>query len=211
MVRRTLELLGERTLIRGYVEIGSREGHISQLRRWTHVEAPILLIDDVRERGRLGKLGQFLPLSDYAPIVPHDIPDSSVDVVTCYAGLHHAPPERRDGFVRSLWRILRPGGLLILREHDVTTPAMKAFVSLAHTVFNAGNGVSWEEDREERRHFASVEETSLYLGARGFRDAGKRLLQANDPSANVLMVFVRTDTMSQRAGVTATGSDPYGA
>ena len=211
MVRQTLELLAGKSPIRGYVEIGSRGEYIALLRRRTHVEAPIILIDEVQARGRLGKIERFLPLSDYAPIVPYDIPDSSVDVVTCHAGLHHAPPERRDGFVRSLWRILRPGGLLILREHDVTTPAMKAFVSLAHTVFNASSGVSWEENREERRHFASVEETSLYLGARGFRDAGKRLFQANDPSVNVLMKFVRTDTLSQRAGGTAAVDDPYGA
>jgi hypothetical protein len=76
---------------------------------------------------------------------------------------------------------------------------MKTFVSLAHAVANAGAGVSWEQNREERRHFTSVKERSHYLAARGFRDTGKRLLQANDPTDNTLMMFVRTDAMMQRA------------
>ncbi len=219
MVRQTLELLAGRSPIRGYVEIGSRGRIIGLLRRGTRVEAPIILVNDVApsrslsdivERGRLRKLGRFLPLSDYAPIVAYDVPDSSVDVVASYIGLHRAPLDRLDGFVRSLWRILRPGGFLILRDHDVTTPAMKTLVSLTHAVSNAGAGISWEQNREERRHFTSVEERSRYLAARGFRDAGKRLLEANDPTDNTLMLFVRTDTMSQRAIITTSATGRHG-
>ena len=54
----------------------------------------------------------------------------------------------------SIARMLRPGGIFILRDHDVTTPQMHAFVSLAHAVFNAGLGVSWEINAKELRHFA---------------------------------------------------------
>ena len=79
----------------------------------------------------------------------------------------------------------------MLRDHDVTTPEMDAFVSLAHTVFNAGLGVPWETNRRERRHFASVAEWSRRLGAVGFRDTGARLLQDHDPSDNTLMAFVK--------------------
>jgi hypothetical protein len=79
----------------------------------------------------------------------------------------------------------------VLRDHDVTTPAMDAFVSLAHTVFNAGLGVPWETNQKERRHFASVAEWSRRLEAAGFRDREKRVLQDHDPSDNTLMAFER--------------------
>ena len=62
---------------------------------------------------------------------------------------------------------------------------------LAHTVFNAGLGVPWEDNRQERRHFAPIVDWSRRLTAAGFRDTGKRLLQAHDPTDNVLMAFVK--------------------
>jgi SAM-dependent methyltransferase len=146
---------------------------------------------DIFERGRLGKLGTFVPLGDYAPLEARDIDDDSIGLVTCYIGLHHARPEVLDAFVRSIRRVLRPGGMFIVRDHDVKTPEMNAFVSLAHSVFNAGLGVPWEANRQELRCFASVDHWSGYLAARGFTDTGKRLLQANDPSDNTLLAFVK--------------------
>jgi hypothetical protein len=67
---------------------------------------------------------------------------------------------------------------------------MDIFVSLAHTVFNAGLGVPWETNRKELRYFAPVAEWKRRLESAGLRDSGKRLLQAHDPSDNVLMAFV---------------------
>ena len=68
---------------------------------------------------------------------------------------------------------------------------MFSFVSLAHTVFNAGLGASWESNRRELRHFTSVEEWTRRLQAWGLVNSGKRLLQAFDPSDNVLMAFTK--------------------
>ena len=87
--------------------------------------------------------------------------------------------------------MLRPGGVFVLRDHDVTTPQMDAFVSLAHSVFNAGLGVPWEANRAELRHFAPVAEWVKRLAAVGLHDSGKRLLQAHDPTDNVLMAFTK--------------------
>ena len=117
--------------------------------------------------------------------------DESLDVVTCFIGLHHAPKDRLDGFVRSIVRVLRPGGMFILRDHDVQTPEMDSFVSLVHTVFNCGIKVSWEENDEELRHFSSIGHWCRYLTERGLTDDGHRLLQAKDPSANTLIKFVK--------------------
>jgi len=89
--------------------------------------------------------------------------------------------------------MLRPGGMFILRDHDVKSREMFAFVSLAHAVFNAGLGTPWETNQKELRHFASVEDWVRRVGAAGFTDTGKRLLQAHDPSDNVLMSFIRTE------------------
>ena len=127
--------------------------------------------------------------SDAAYTLEH----ASADLVTCYIGLHHAPPDGLEAFVRSIERIVRPGGVFVLRDHDVTTPEMDDLVSLAHTVFNAGLGLPWSENRRERRHFASIEKWVQRLESIGFVDLGRRLRQANDPTDNLLLGFRKPD------------------
>lgn len=197
MARQTRGLLLGRRDFDGYVEIGSTGRYISELRKRLRVTGGITLVNDKApgnspaewaERGGLRKIGQYLPLDDYAPL-PDTLADASVDMVTCYIGLHHCPPERLDAFVRSIERVLRPGGVFILREHDVRDEMMRTFVSLVHTVFNAGLKESWETNAQERRHFRPVAEWAAYLEERGLRDSGQRERQAHDPTDNVLLAF----------------------
>lgn len=200
MTRQTLELLGDHKKINGYVEIGSTGRYISELQKHLQIKSPIYLINDlpptnspadIMERGQLKKLGQYIALNNYAPIDSSMIPDHSIDLVTCYIGLHHAPLDKLNNFVQSIKRILRPGGRLVVRDHDVSSEQMRTFVSLIHTVFNAGLGVSWEDNINELRYFTSIETLISYLQERGFTHYGKTLLQKNDPSDNTLMEFVK--------------------
>jgi hypothetical protein len=200
MARQTLELLGSRREIDGYVEIGSTGRYASVLKKHLNLRGILAMVNDVAptrspvdivERGQLAQLGAWIPLDDYAPIGPVHVADQSVDFVSCYIGLHHIEPGRLEPFVRSIHRMLRSGGVFVLRDHDVKTKEMHAFVSLAHAVFNAGLGVPWETNRKELRHFAPVATWSERLESMGFRDSGKRILQARDPSDNVLLAYTR--------------------
>ena len=199
MVAQTLKILGDRRRFDGYVEIGTTGRYVKSLRKALQITGKIAIVNDVApgnspvdlvERGQLAQAGEFT-LMDYRAIPASAIPDASVDLVSCYIGLHHCPPDTLDEFVRSIVRILRPGGVFILRDHDVATPQMDAFVGLAHTVFNAGLGVAWETNRDELRYFAPLQRWIDYLAERGLKDSGQRLLQANDPSINTLLAFTK--------------------
>ena len=201
MARQTLELLGEKREIDGYLEIGSTGRYASELRKHLTLDGQLIFVNevapsnspvDIVERGRLARLGSWVPLADYAPI-SDEVAGDSLDLVSCYIGLHHIDPPKLEPFIASIHRVLRNGGVLILRDHDVTTPAMFSFVSLAHTVFNAGLGLPWEDNARELRHFVSIDEWVRRLKRAGFTDSGKRLLQAHDPSDNVLMAFVKEE------------------
>ncbi|MBI3526589.1 MAG: FAD-binding protein [Betaproteobacteria bacterium] len=200
MTRQTLLLLGDKRDIEGYVEIGTTGRYVSDLRKHLRLRGPLVLVNDfaptnspvdIVERGRIGKLGRFVPMNNYAPISPDSVADECAELVTCYIGLHHIDPPDLEGFIRSIVRILRPGGTFILRDHDVVTPEMDTFVSLAHTVFNAGLGAPWEVNQAELRHFVAIAEWTKRLQAVGLKDAGQRLAQAHDPSDNLLMAFVK--------------------
>jgi SAM-dependent methyltransferase len=198
--RQTLQLLGDRKCLDGYIEIGTTGRYISALRRDVVFSGPVYLVNafppnnspvEMMERGGVRKIGSYLPLNDYAPLPPDVISDASVDAVSCYVGLHHMTPVTLNTFLASIARVLRLGGLFILRDHDVDSPEMFRFVGLIHTIFNAGTGATWEQNRDELRYFVSVNEWVERLRAFGLVDQGSRLLQPHDPSNNVLMVFRR--------------------
>ena len=99
MADQTQRLLGATSSLNGYTEIGSTGRYISELRKRIRVNGPVFLVNefaptnspvDIAERGGFAKIGQFVPL-DYGPL-PAQIPDASMDLVTCYIGLHHCPP-----------------------------------------------------------------------------------------------------------------------
>ncbi|MDB5127781.1 methyltransferase domain-containing protein [Mucilaginibacter sp.] len=200
ITRQTLELLGGVKQINGYAEIGSTGRYISQLRKETKIKGPIYLINDlaptnspgdIMERGQLSKLGTYVDINGYESISSSVIPDASLDVVTCYIGLHHCPVAKLDGFVKSINRILRPGGSFVIRDHNVKTPEMATFVSLVHTVFNVGLNETWEFEARDFKNFKPADEWAVIIEKGGFKDANKRILQNKDPSDNTLMLFTK--------------------
>jgi SAM-dependent methyltransferase len=155
-----------------------------------HVAEPSLAPEDIAERGQLTRVGTYTPLADYAPLST-TIPKGKIDLITNYIGLHHAPRARLDAFVDSIRAALRPGGVFVLRDHDVGDGADDTFVALAHDVFNAGLGFDWSYNAAELRFFQSIAAIESYLGARGFKRFGARLAQAGDPTKNLLLAFER--------------------
>ncbi len=198
MANQVLSVLNGRKEINGYLEIGSTGRYISELKKHIPVNAPVYLMNDVApnngitdimERGKIGKIGTFYHL-DYKPI-PNQIPDSSLDLITCHIGLHHCPAELLTDFMQSIRRVLKPGGLFVVRDHDVNSEEMRVFVSLVHTVFNLGLHESWAKNESEYRSFHSVKEWVELIENAGFKDLNFRILQLNDPSLNTLLAFTK--------------------
>ena len=202
MARETLVLLGPRPKVNGYMEIGTTGRYIGRLKSDLDLSGDLVLVNttepsyspiDIAERGRFGKLGRFVSLHDYAPISPGDVPDRSLDVVANYIGFHHSPPERRDAFVQSVTRVLRPGGRLILRDHDVNSDDMNRMVALAHDVFNMGLGIPWHMNQSEIRNFTSLATMVTYLQGFGLQSVAAHHpeFQRGDPTHNALMSFLK--------------------
>lgn len=200
MARQTQALLGARPAVDGYMEIGTTGRYVAGLAKRValrgdvvllHTDAPRFTPTDIVERGGLARPGRFVQLGDYAPVPRTEVADASLDVVSNFIGFHHSPLDRLDGFVRSLHRVLRPGGTLVVRDHDVDSPRMNRIVALAHDVFNMGLGAPWPANQAKLRHFTSLAQLTAYLEARGFRRDPRALYQDGDPTRNALLAFVR--------------------
>lgn len=201
MQRQTTALLPSGQTIDGYLEIGSTGRYVKSLKKALGITGSIYLTNDtypdnsppeIMERGGLGQVGIFFDLDDYQAISGQTIAGESIDLVTCYIGLHHCPRAKLADYIQSIYRVLRPGGYFVLRDHDAGTQQMKTFCSLVHTVFNAGLGVSWKENQAELRLFESIDFWIQQVTEQGFTVLEPRLLQAHDPSLNTLVGFKKS-------------------
>ncbi|MDP1768264.1 MAG: class I SAM-dependent methyltransferase [Nitrospirota bacterium] len=200
MARQTVELLGTTRTLSGYVEIGTTGRYANGIRALIPIDGPMYVVNDlapsyspsdIAERGQLTPIGTYVPMGNYEPFDGPSIPAESVDLVTNFIGFHHAPTDKRARFIQAAWQVLKPGGRLVVRDHNVASPEMEAFVALAHDVFNAGLNISWADNAAQIRNFTSVPQLEAALGAAGFEKSATRLLQAHDPTDNTLMVFVK--------------------
>jgi SAM-dependent methyltransferase len=200
MASQTLELLGVRRKLDGYMEIGTTGRYISRLKSQVELKGDLVLVHsdapgfsptDIVERGQLGRIGRFVPLNDYAALASSAVPDASLDLITNFIGFHHSPPERLEPFMKSLHRALRPGGRMIVRDHDVDSPRMNRMVALAHDVFNLGLGTDWSVNQTELRRFTSLVQLDSQLAKAGFRRDPRALFQPGDPTRNALMVYLK--------------------
>lgn len=200
MARQTMELLGTSRTINGYMEIGTTGRYISKFKSSVSLRGDVVLLHtdqptfspaDIVERAQLTKLGRYVSLNDYAPVSSTQVADRSLDLISNFIGFHHSPPEKRDAFVASLHRILRPGGRMIVRDHDVNSDDANRMAALAHDVFNLGLGTGWHTNQEEIRNFTSLERLIEYLEGFGFKRAPKVLYQPGDPTRNALFELVR--------------------
>ena len=197
MGRQTAQLLGTATL-RDYVEIGTTGRYVKALKKHLSLKGHITLVNDKKpgfslvdivERGQLRSIAKFVSLNNYAPLT---LATNSADLVSCYIGLHHMEPEKLLPFLTSIAKVVRPNGYFVLREHDVRTPSMDKFVSLAHCIFNAGLEESWQTNTRELRFFKSVDYWIQLIESIGFKHTGLQLKQQGDPSDNVLIAFQRS-------------------
>lgn len=203
MAQQTARLLGDKRRASGYVEIGTTGRYLNGLKLKAEIKgpfyvvndaAPIYSAEDIIERGQIRKVGTYVDMTGYPEFDQGRIAPASIGLVTNYIGFHHAPADKLDGFVRSIHRIMKPGGRLVVRDHDVDGERMDAMVGLAHDVFNAGVGITWDDNTAQIRNFRSLVDLRDYLEARGFQRAERIEFQQGDPTRNGLMLFTKKST-----------------
>lgn len=118
------------------------------------------------------------------------VPDNAADLVTMMQGLHHLPQQLLPCFLSEVSRVLKPGGLFIVREHDCSAELLP-MLDLAHSVFNVLTGVSAKEEATEVRAFRPVDEWTQIIESHGLCNTQLYEIQADDPTVDVMMCFYK--------------------
>ena len=71
------------------------------------------------------------PQVDYRAYQGGDMPfeDDALDVAFTICVLHHVPPAEWTAFAREMRRVVRPGGLIVVFEHNPLNPLTRVSVS----------------------------------------------------------------------------------
>jgi len=192
-------LLGDEPL-NGYVEIGYSGRMIKPLKKRLNLTGKMIVVNaeqrvaDYLETGVPSPIDLFIPLYDYEPLSAERVPSESVDLVSLFIGLHHVPKEKLNPFIRSIERVLRPGGKLILMDHDAYSEKMESFLSLVHSLFNAGTKVSTEEEKREYRNFKPLQYWIDLANKNGLMwDGQKSLIRHGDPTLNSILILKKPE------------------
>jgi SAM-dependent methyltransferase len=62
--------------------------------------------------------------------------DNSFDLITCLMVLHHIPKNNLNFLLQEINRVMKPGGILILREHDVYTYEQSYLLNVMHDFYD---------------------------------------------------------------------------
>lgn len=134
---------------------------------------------------------EFVPFNNYDPI-SQEVPDNSIDLIICTIGLHHVPPHKLDAFIDSLKRVLAPGGIFLLREHNAHSPQLVSLAFAAHSIFNVMiPQESLETELKEVRNFHALAYWKNLLQAHGFVIGAEEYLQEGDSTLNTFIKYTK--------------------
>ena len=102
-------------------------------------------------------------------------------------GLHHIPQDQLQTYLKMIYRILRPNGLFLFREHHAYEE-LKPLLDVAHMVFNVVTGVDYESEVNEIRAFRTIEQWHSCLRENGFEDTFVYDEQEDDPTDDIMIV-----------------------
>jgi len=75
----------------------------------------------------------------------------SVDVVFCMVSLHHMNEETVANCLREIQRVLKPGGLFMIKEHDCISETAKLLIEWEHHLYHIRHCLSSPRLEEERQ------------------------------------------------------------
>lgn len=154
-----------------YLDVGCGDGSISKA-VGERVMATRITGVDVYDQEIDGL--SYINISESGLALP--LEDASCDLVTCFVSIHHF---EKQNLLADIARVLRPGGYLVIREHDVEPePDVASFLEMVHWV----DAVARNDSDGFRQYcgFFAYEDISKTLESLGF--SKEKMVRYADPN-----------------------------
>jgi FAD/FMN-containing dehydrogenase/SAM-dependent methyltransferase len=192
LVNQTLSLLNKcniQNTFSGHLSIGDPGRYVRKLNFTgeTYILHNERKFTDIIENGTPIYPGKFIKFN-YNDVDTINIPTNSIDIITCFIGMHHFNDLQLNVLLDELRRVLKPGGIFILREHNCH-PQLEPMVTSAHAIYNAITQVNIDDEYIEYRHFRPLLEWRNMFAQYDLIDEMRYEFQEHDPTENYLMCF----------------------
>lgn len=156
----------EDTILRNvetYLDYGCGDGEITKaVAKGFNVDSSKVYCSDIKQYPSLVNM-QFVK-SVYGE--PLQIGNDSIDMITTQMVLHHIDDKYLDYVLRDLHRVLKPGGILVVREHDAPSnikelESFQKVVDITHDIYDyvIEAEMSWKEKDDYYSKYRSVRGT----------------------------------------------------
>lgn len=112
-----------------YLDVGAGEGKItSEVSKYLHLDKSKAWAIDVIPIKSDEYISTTLSTSEFIPFN-----DTTFNLITVFMAAHHFMNLPK--MFSEISRVLKPGGILIIREHDLNTPNNKIFYDFVHAIY----------------------------------------------------------------------------
>ncbi len=115
--------------------------------------------------------------------------EESLDLVTIYAGLRGLSDATLPALLDDIMEALRPGGLVLVLDHDADGAHMALEASVAVRLAALCEMQTWEQSEEWPRNFRAADDWAREFCDAGFEEIGGREKVSRSPWGNLLTAF----------------------
>lgn len=135
-ILREIKQLGINSKIETYLDFGGSDGAISSaITESLGISSKNSYSADIKE-WFTRKINKSYKNISYISIIPEtslELPENSIDLITCFQVLHHI--ENIDFVLDDFYRVLKKGGVLIIREHNCENSIDRMLCDVEHTLY----------------------------------------------------------------------------
>jgi len=122
----------------------------------------------------------------------HTLDENTFDIITIFQTLHHM--KNFINVIKDVYRLLKPGGIVIIREHDARSNPVRALCHIEHLIYGifADKMCSNEFYKEYYGHYYSKREMINVFENHGFTTLSEK--SKNNPTLYYYQVFKKMNT-----------------
>lgn len=192
-VKELLLKVGINYSIKNYVNIGDSGRYIDIFKHELDIRGTTYTLNDSYSYidNHIYGSGNFIQY-DFNKMSVIPIKENSIELVTCLIGLHHFSTDKISVFLKRIHKILKDGGILIIKEYNGETN-MIPLLNCLHNIFNSLTMENLQVEEKELRNFRRICDWREIIESCGFVDKRIYTTEKYDPTENYYMCFIKND------------------